>query len=90
MLDPETKKALQVIRYRIGQALQRDDLTLQDFEDILVCLAALIKTGPFISKFLRWLGQFTRMPEVVEGARQKGGSAAVWGLNLFGKIVRKL
>lgn len=90
LLDPERKQALQALRYKTGQILQKDDYSTEDLEDILACLTNLIDIPPFTSKFLKWLGQFCRMPEVQEGARQKGGQKAVWGLNLFARIVRGL
>ena len=90
MLDPQQKQALRVLRIRIGQMLEKDEYNLKDLEDILVCLTSLINVDPFTSKFLRWLGEFCRMPEVQEGAREKGGAWAVRGLKAFARIVRGL
>ena len=92
MLDPETRKSLQFICYKAGRCLREDKFTVDDFDEILIAgISPLVrKGGPVVSRFLRWLGQFTRMPEVQQGAREHGGRKAVWGLNLFAKIVRGL
>jgi|GEM_PF-5250774 len=95
-LDPETRKSLQFICYKAGRCLREESFTPEDFDQVLIAgITPLVrkrgsKGSIFGSILLRWLGEFTQMPEIQDGARKHGGQKAVWGLNLFGKIVRKL
>ena len=86
MLDPEIKQALQALRYKTGQILQKDDYSTKDLEDILVCLTNLIDIPPFTSKFLKWLGKFCETEEILKTAEKYWGART--GLKTFARIVR--
>ena len=88
MLDPQQKQALRVLRIRIGQMLEKDEYNLKDLEDILVCLTSLISVDPFTTKFLKWLGKFCEMEEILKTAEKYWGART--GLKTFARIVRGL
>lgn len=91
MLDPETKRCLEMLQIKVGECLQKDSFTPQDFHEILVGgLTPLARLGgPFVIKLLKWLGKFCEMLEVQEEAGKKSAWGA-WGLRQFAKIVRGL
>lgn len=89
MIVPEARKALQFWYYKIGDCLQKDKFTPEDFWKMLVAgLAPLLRAIPaLIIMFLKWLGKFCEMPETQEEAGKKSRWGA-WGLRQFARIVR--
>lgn len=91
MLDPETRKCFQMLQYKVGEILQKDSFTPQDFHEILVVsIIPLARRGPrYIIVFVKLLGKICEMPEMQEAAGKKSRWGP-WGLRQFARIVRGL
>lgn len=91
MIDPEAKKALEFIWYKMGRCLREEKFTPEDFGEILVAgLAPLLRAMPeLIIDFLKWLGKFCELPESQKEAQKKNMWGA-WGLRQFARIVKRL
>ena len=91
MLDPIVRKCLQMLQIKVGECLQKDSFTPQDFHEILVAgITPMARLGSsFIIVLLKWLGKFCDMPEVQAEAGKKS-KWGPWGLRQFAKIVRGL
>lgn len=90
-MDPEIRRTLQMLQIKVGECLQKDSFTPQDFHEILVAgITPLARLGgPFVIMLLKWLGQFCEREQVQQEADKKSKWGG-WGLRRFAKIVRGL
>jgi len=83
-MNPQIKKSLQGIDYKVKQCLQKQDFTPDDMQDLLIFLQGLFQDEATARVFLRWLGRMAQLPEVKKEARGYG-----WALDLFSSFISK-
>lgn len=83
-MNPQIKKSLQGLNYKVSQCLQKQDFTPDDMQDLLIFLQGLFQDEATARVFLRWLGRMAQMPEVKRNAQGYG-----WALDLFSSFIAK-
>jgi len=83
-MNPQTKKSLQGIDYKVRQCLEKQGFSPNDLEDLLIFFQGLFQDEATVRIFLKWLGRMAQLPEVKQNARGHG-----WALDLFSKYVAK-
>ena len=88
LLTKDMQESLIALNYITGKAIKNQDLSEEDANSILLCLSTLLEDEHFGRRFLRWLGDLTKLRSVREQAKKIPFGEA--GLRIFCNLVRKL
>ena len=64
MVDPETRNALEMLRFKIDRMLVNNEVTGKDLHQFFIILSAVVKSEIFGPGFLNLLSYLARTPEI--------------------------